>query len=71
MGKCPCGERNSPDPNCDMCDAHKCDPDTGWGGYTNRFTGKYYEAWETEPEHNPFGELDDEDYEDSDTLGYG
>ncbi len=46
---CPCSEkRTSPDPSCDMCDGHKNDPDTGWGGYTNHFTGKHYNSEQEE-----------------------
>ena len=46
--RCPCGERTTPDPCCDMCDGWSEDPDTGWGGYTNNFTGKHYSYKEEE-----------------------
>ena len=40
-----------------MCDGHSHDPDTGFGGYTNHFTGKHYfneedERCEMENVHN-------------------
>jgi len=61
--KCPCGERTSPDPSCEMCDGFSHDPDTGFGGYTNGFTGKHH--FDDEERGDSFdveydsGELDD------------
>lgn len=64
--KCPCGERTSPDPSCDMCDGFRHDPDTGWGGFTDHFTGKHYNSEEEQrldQERKSFFD-DEEDEED-------
>ena len=63
MGKCPCGSRNSPDPSCDMCDSFAHDPDTGWGGYTNHFTGRHHSSEESETQNSFWGDDDDDDTE--------
>ena len=60
MGKCPCGDRTTPDPSCDMCDGWRSDPDTGWGGYTNNFTGKHYYNEEDEQKEKSLFDLDDD-----------
>jgi len=44
QSKCPCGAQYGPDPTCDICDGHRNDPDTGWGGSTDHFTGKHYNS---------------------------
>lgn len=66
---CPCSlKRTSPDPLCDMCDGHRSDPDTGWGGYTNHFTGKHYNSEEEERNDNQSGKGFDMDDFDSDEI---
>lgn len=52
MRRCPCGDRTSPDPSCDMCDGFSSDPDTGWGGYTNHFKGMHFNSEEEEKEYD-------------------
>lgn len=66
--KCPCGINRGKDPSCDMCDGHANDPDTGWGGYTNHFTGKHYSSKEEEIKDTQYsGGFDMEDF-DSDEI---
>lgn len=31
----PCQAHKTPDPSCDLCDALRHDPNTGWGGFTD------------------------------------
>lgn len=49
--KCPCGERTSPDPSCDMCDGRTNDPDTGFGGFTDGYLGKHFYSEEEREEY--------------------
>lgn len=61
--KCPCGQRITPDPSCDMCDGWTNDADTGWGGFTDHYRGKHYNS-EEEREDDDF-DNEEEDYEDT------
>lgn len=49
--KCPCGERTSPDPSCDMCDGWQNDPDTGFGGFTDGYLSKHFFSQEERDEY--------------------
>lgn len=34
----------SRDPLCDACDSESCDPNTGWGGFTDNFAKKHFDS---------------------------
>lgn len=66
--KCPCGERTSPDPSCDMCDGWQNDPDTGWGGFYDGYLGKHFSSEKERDEYRENNLMSDEK-EDSEDWG--
>lgn len=63
---CPCGAQTTPDPLCDMCDGWTHDPDTGWGGFSDGYTGKHYSSKEEQEEdykNRNDSESDESEYE--------
>ena len=67
--KCPCGERTTPDPSCDMCDGWRNDPDTGWGGFTDGYLGKHFNSEEEREDYirnNSGFNMDDFDNDEED-----
>lgn len=60
--KCPCGERTTPNPLCDMCDGETHDENTGWGGYNNHYLGKTFNNESEEREY--LEQLDEDKYGD-------
>ena len=62
MAKCPCGERNSPDPSCDICDDWTHDPDTGWGGFTDGYAGRHFDSFEKQSEYYSNHDFDDDEH---------
>tara|TARA_R100000781_G_scaffold113591_1_gene82407 strand:+ start:11081 stop:11281 length:201 start_codon:yes stop_codon:yes gene_type:complete len=64
QNKCPCGERTTPDPCCDMCDGWTNDPDTGWGGFTDGYLKKHFNSEEERKDYiekNGYVPEEDED----------
>lgn len=62
--KCPWG-CTSYNPNCDACEGHTNDPDTGWGGFTDHSLGKHFDSEEERIEYlknKTDDEEDDESY---------
>lgn len=65
MRKCPCGERTSPDPSCDMCDGWQNNANTGWGGFHDGFLGKDFDnEEEREKYREELKNREDEDFDD-------
>jgi hypothetical protein len=59
------------DPLCDICDALSCDPDTGWGGFTDHYAGKHFYTHQEQSDYykdcrkrgeNPYQRDDDNPY---------
>lgn len=50
------------DAESDICDNCVCDPDTGWGGFTDHSIGKHFNSDEEAKRYYNRHRYDDDDY---------